>query len=94
MFVRTGLSFEDKRLLLRQLNDSLSHLWEERGDGRGEAATMMMCLGPLAVNCPELRREVVTAMVINYKTFELPNEQLLNVVRCVARWVNDDLFIH
>ena len=33
---------------------------------------MMMALGPLALNCPELEREIVTALVLNYKSLKVP----------------------
>ena len=46
---------------------------------------MMMVLGPLALNCPELEREIVTALVLNYKSLEMPTSQLLAVMKNVAR---------
>ena len=36
---------------------------------------MMMALGPLALNCPELEREIVTALVLNYKSLGVPIRQ-------------------
>ena len=45
----------------------------------------MMTLGPLAVNCPELEREIVTALVLNYKSLGVPIRQLIAVVENVAR---------
>ena len=44
----------------------------------------MMTLGPLAVNCPELEREIVTALVLNYKSLGVPIRQLIAVVENVA----------
>ena len=53
-------------------------------DGSSETSTLMMTLGPLAVNCPELEREIVTALVLNYKSLGVPIRQLLAVVGNVA----------
>ena len=44
----------------------------------------MMVLGPLALNCPELEREIVTSLVLNYKSLGVPIRQLLAVVGNVA----------
>jgi hypothetical protein len=60
-------------------------------EGNNETSTMMMALGPLAVNCPELEREIITAMVLNYKSLGLPSRQLVGVVRKIAAFKGLDV---
>ena len=92
LFVHTAAPFDQKRTLLRNLDAGLKSLCdapparsaESAEEGSGETSTMMMTLGPLALNCPELEREIVTALVLNYKSLGVPIRQLLSVVRNVA----------
>ena len=82
LFANTAAPFDQKRTLLRNLDAGLKSLCdapnsnsEEEEEGSSQTSTMMMALGPLALNCPELEREIVTALVLNYKSLGVPIRQ-------------------
>ena len=81
LFANTAAPFDQKRTLLRNLDAGLKSLCDapnsnsEEEEGSSQTSTMMMALGPLALNCPELEREIVTALVLNYRSLGVPIRQ-------------------